>query len=95
MGFAEIRTTCDYNRIRGRMLKAADVVRNGIKSVEECRTMCVTANFSCNYYHYAQISEDECVLSHLSAVTVSHISEPYVFSSDFYSFELKSCIRST
>lgn len=85
------RTYCEYNRIRGRVLKAADIVRSKVTSLEECKSLCLTANFSCNYYHYGQLSDDECSLSHHTAITVSHISEPYVFSADFVSFELRAC----
>ncbi|XP_055346148.1 uncharacterized protein LOC129593722 isoform X2 [Paramacrobiotus metropolitanus] len=85
------RMYCEYNRVRGRVLKAADMVRSKVANLEECKALCLSANFSCNYYHYGQLSDDECSLSHHTAATVSHINEPYVFSADFVSYELRAC----
>lgn len=92
--FVEPRSYCEYNRIRGRVLKASDVVRSKVASLEECKALCLNATFTCNYYHYGQLSDDECSLSHHSAITLSHISEPYVFSADFISYELRACFSS-
>lgn len=87
----EPRAYCEFNRIKGRVLKTSNLVKSKVESEEECRKLCVDATFACQYYHYAQLSEDECSISHHTSTTLAHISEPYVFSADFTSYEVRGC----
>ncbi|XP_071515914.1 uncharacterized protein [Panulirus ornatus] len=86
---------CEFQKLRGLILKTVDAVHQGVGSDEECRERCLKSNFSCASYDYMSPSEQVCRLSHHTTATLAHVDEPYLKIENSTSFEMQSCYQVT
>merc|ERR1719219_2362467 len=82
---------CQYEKVRGKILKTVDAVYQAIASEEDCRDLCNNAPFRCHSYDFNDTGDDVCRLSHHSAVTLTQVEEPYLFIEEATTDELSSC----
>lgn len=86
---------CEFREIDSRILKTVDAVHQDVANVEECRQLCMNANFRCHTYDYDEVADGVCRLSHHSVATLTHIEEPYLEIPNATSYELSSCYNVT
>ncbi|XP_068220289.1 uncharacterized protein [Palaemon carinicauda] len=86
---------CEFQSLRGRILKTVDAVYQDVESSEECQSRCSKADFSCYSYDFMSAGEKICRLSHHSSATLAHIQEPYLEIENATTHEMQSCYQIT
>lgn len=86
---------CEFQSMRGRILKTVDAVYQDVGSVEECRSRCTNSNFTCYSYDFMSAGEKICRVSHHSSATLAHIQEPYLEIENATTYEMQSCYQIT
>ncbi|XP_037790105.1 LOW QUALITY PROTEIN: uncharacterized protein LOC119585560 [Penaeus monodon] len=86
---------CDFQSVKGRILKTVDAVFQDVESTEECQARCKGADFTCYSYDFMSASEKICRLSHHSGATLAHIQEPYLEIGNATTYEMQSCYQVT
>jgi len=85
---------CDFKIIRGKILKTVDAVYQNVKSVEECRHICLTDKLPCYSFDLGDPFNQVCRTSHLETASLTHINEAYFEIQNAYTYELTSCYNS-
>ncbi|XP_045618140.1 uncharacterized protein [Procambarus clarkii] len=86
---------CEFQTLRGRILKTVDAVYQDVESNEECKDRCMKANFTCYSFDFMSAGEKICRLSHHSTATLAHIQEPYLQIENATTHEMQSCYQVT
>ncbi|XP_064113013.1 uncharacterized protein LOC135219835 [Macrobrachium nipponense] len=86
---------CEFQSLRGRILKTVDAVFQDVDSAEECRSRCSNSSFTCYSYDFMSAGEKICRLSHHSSATLAHIQEPYLDIENATTHEMQSCYQIT
>ncbi|KAK3864370.1 hypothetical protein Pcinc_029941 [Petrolisthes cinctipes] len=86
---------CEFQRLRGKILKTVDAVHRDLKTTDECRERCLKSDFTCYSYDFMSANETICRLSHHSSATLAHIQEPYLEIENATTYEMQSCYQVT
>ncbi|XP_037075431.1 uncharacterized protein LOC119096634 [Pollicipes pollicipes] len=86
---------CEFQGLEGRILKTVDSVHQQVETIEECRELCLAANFRCHTYDYGDTGDKVCRLSHHAVATLRQIEEAYLEIPGSTSYELSSCYNVT
>ncbi|CAB4062086.1 unnamed protein product [Lepeophtheirus salmonis] len=80
---------CKFKSIEDRMLKTMDSVHYKVKSLNDCKSLCIQKR--CLSYDYKESGPEVCRLSFQSSLTLSHISSPYIDILGATTYELGAC----
>ncbi|KAG8227680.1 hypothetical protein J437_LFUL006991 [Ladona fulva] len=86
---------CDFQEIEGKILKTVDSVRQDVGTLEDCRNLCLEANFRCHTFDFGDTGDRVCRLSHHSIASLLHIEEPYLEVAEATSYQVTSCYNVT
>ncbi|XP_046406452.1 uncharacterized protein LOC124171342 [Ischnura elegans] len=86
---------CDFQQMAGKILKTVDAVRQDVSSLEDCRKLCLDANFRCHTFDYGDTGDKVCRLSHHSMASLVHIEAPYLDVEEAMTYQVTSCYNVT
>ncbi|GLG93638.1 Uncharacterized protein GBIM_00994 [Gryllus bimaculatus] len=87
---------CDFSAVRGKILKTVDAVYEDVKSIEECRKLCIQSKeFRCHTFDYGDAGSKVCRLSHHAVSSLQHVEEPYLDLEGATTHQLTSCYNVT
>jgi len=86
---------CEVREVKGRILKTVDSVKAKVPTREECKNLCMQANFSCHSYDWGATGENICRLSHHSSSSIRMMKDAYLSVSGSSSYELGACYNVT
>ncbi|KAG1696965.1 hypothetical protein GQR58_006077 [Nymphon striatum] len=82
---------CEFKQVSGEVLKTVDAVYTDIQSREECRRLCLTANFRCHSYDHGDSGPNVCRLSHHSKASLVNTRAPYLEIAGATTHEMDTC----
>jgi len=86
---------CQFRPMRGQILKTVDSVYQNVNNLEECRELCINADYRCHSFDYGDTGSQVCRLSHHSTSTLMQIEEPYLDAVGATTYELGACYNVT
>jgi len=92
---SEPKGLCDFKPIKGKVLKTVDSVHQEINTSEDCKDICLNANYRCFSYDFGDPSDGRkvCRTSHLDSSSLLHIEEPYVQLPEAITYQRQSCFN--
>jgi len=83
---------CDFKPVRGRILKTVDSVFRHIGTAAKCQELCLTTkHYRCYSYDYGEAGEGVCRLSHHTAATLTHVTQPWLQMETATMHEVTAC----
>ncbi|XP_076063382.1 uncharacterized protein LOC143038253 [Oratosquilla oratoria] len=86
---------CEFQEIRGRIMKTVDSVFTDVETFQECKERCLNADFACRTFDYESAGEPICRLSHHSSATLAHVKQPYLEMDNATTHEMQDCYQVT
>lgn len=86
---------CEFQRKDHRILKTVDSVYQNVKTLDECKNLCLQAPYRCRSFDHNDTGEDVCRLSHHTQATLTNIGDPYLEFNGSATYELSACYNVT
>lgn len=84
---------CEFKNVKNKILKTVDAVYQDVKGEDECKKICLGANFRCHSYDMGDPQNPVCRISHYARASLTHIQDPYLKIAEAVTYELASCFN--